>query len=46
MSTHKEQTLEPTPSLQTILAQYGELSLQNYAQQEYCGIVSDDAIFL
>jgi hypothetical protein len=46
MGTHKEQIIEPTPSLQTILAQYGGLSLQNYAQQEYHGIVSEDTVFL
>lgn len=46
MATHKEQILEPTPSLQTILAQYGELSLQNYAEKEYYGIISSDIVFL
>jgi len=46
MGTHKEQIQEPTPSLQTILAQYGELSIQNYAEKEYRGIISSDIIFL
>ncbi len=46
MGTHKEQIQEQTPSLQTILTQYGELSLQNYAEKEYYGILSNDIVFL
>jgi hypothetical protein len=46
MGTHKEQIIETTPSLQTMLAQYGKFSLQDYAQQKYNGIASSDVVFL
>ena len=46
MSTHKEQTLEPTPSLQSILDEYGNLDLFEYASRKYQGLISDECVFL
>lgn len=46
MPTHKEQTIDPTPSLQSVLEKYWSLSLEEYAKKKYHGIVWGDSLFL
>jgi len=46
MPTHKEQTLEQTPSLQSVTEEYGNYSLEEYGHNKYHGIVWNDDLFV